>query len=307
MIAFKISILATWNQHPESLLVALLSHEAGHSFGFLQAPPSANTIMNGPQPFQTITSCDIEAMRKVYCPPTPTPTPSPAPTPEECFPDPNRFHSCIGGTCQSQQDDCANGGDLWNTQSCWCDDQNSPILIDVVGDGFNLTDSVNGVQFDLNRDGTAEQLSWTSVNTDDAWLALDRNGNNLIDNGAELFGNHTDQPHPPQGQQKNGFLALAEFDKPANGGNGAGVITRRDSVFVNLRLWKDINHNGVSEPNELYTLPDLGLRKIELAYQESRRVDQYGNEFKYRARVRDAQNAQLGPWAWDVFLTVQQP
>jgi hypothetical protein len=31
-------------------------------------------------------------------------------------------------------------------------------------------------------------------------------------------------------------------------------------------------------------------------------VDKYGNEFRYRARVNDLRDRQLGRWAWDVFL-----
>lgn len=85
MIASNIRVQTPYRSHTPNILVTLLSHEAGHSFGFLNAPASADTIMNGPMPFQTITACDIEAMRRVYCPsPTPTPTPTPTPPDDEC-------------------------------------------------------------------------------------------------------------------------------------------------------------------------------------------------------------------------------
>ena len=210
-------------------------------------------------------------------------------------------NGCYDSVCEEQQYPC-NYGESWNMYNCSCQPI-SPILIDTAGDGFSLTDTGDGVNFNFNGYGEAERVSWTRGDSDDAWLALDRDGDGVIENGGELFGNFTPQP---AGTERHGFRALAEFDKPVNGGNADGVIDDSDAVFASLRLWRDVNHDGVSQPEELHTLPSLDVAQIYLAYKESKKTDEYGNEFRYRAKVDDARGAKVNRWAWDVFLVPGQ-
>jgi hypothetical protein len=304
-----------------------VGHEIGHGVG-LDNASCGSSIMNTSdenchRAANDVTPGDVAAVNKNFGPnrstactatgngtngdPTPTPTPTPEPTPEACPGHCPSWVVAINQTCFGSEDLCTypnNDGcetGLYNVNGCCCAAE-TPILIDVLGNGFDLTNSQNGVNFDMDIDGLTERLSWTMNSSDDAWLALDRNENGLIDDGSELFGNHTSQPNPTDGHARNGFLALAEFDKPSLGGNSDGSITRADAIFEKLKLWQDNNHNGISEATELHRLQDLGLKKIELDYRLSRRSDANGNFFRFRAKIRDKKDAQLGRWAWDVVL-----
>lgn len=211
---------------------------------------------------------------------------------------------CCGGSVICSGDGIRSGaGNLYVCDPSTCDCEfASPIIIDTTGRGFHLTSLQNGVKFDILNSGIPIKIAWTAAGSGNAFLALDRNHNGRIDNGSELFGNHTQQP---SSENPNGFLALEEFDKPENGGNGDGIIDSRDAVYSKLLLWIDENHDGISQPSELHTLSELGVYSISLKYREEPMTDQYGNWFHYRSAVNpdplDGESKD-GRLTYDVFF-----
>lgn len=213
-------------------------------------------------------------------------------------------NSCGGGGGGGSGDPCADCAyeclDFFGMYEC--EDYGDPVLIDLSGDGFLMTSAQNGVAFDFFGTGKSVRISWTAPTVRNGWLALDRNGNGKIDNGQELFGNATFQPGAAA--QRLGFKALAIYDTPQFGGNGDGVISGKDFIFSKLRVWVDMNHNGLTEPGELITLQQAGIQSISLDYHDAHYTDAEGNQFRYRARVSftDQKLNAKDHWAYDVIL-----
>jgi hypothetical protein len=236
----------------------------------------------------------------------PPPPPAPQPPPTGCFAEDTSCNGGGGGVtnpCLNGATATPSGIGTFVAPTC------SPIVIDTEGEGFHFTSAAAGVSFDIAGSGHPIQIAWTDSGFHNAFLALP-GPDGLVHNGQQLFGNFT--PQDPS-TRKNGFLALAEFDEPDQGGNGDGVIDDRDAVFSRLRLWIDENHDGISQPEELHTLAEFGVSSIALNYQISNKRDSFGNQFRYRARVNPGQvhdrrdeTSEVGRWAYDVFLVAKQ-
>ncbi|HWM91862.1 MAG TPA: hypothetical protein VN493_13940 [Thermoanaerobaculia bacterium] len=229
-----------------------------------------------------------------------------------------------GGTRSVEDDDCAVADDKWETSSesapdpdpwcdafCWTSCVNNtcpgehpgcPILIDMENDGIHLTGLDDPVWFDVDADGDTDLMSWTDRS--EGLLALDRNGNGRIDDGSELFGNATRLINGALAL--NGYLALAELDSWVFAGNGDGRIDAADGAYEHLRLWTDRNHDGISQPTELVTLPSARILRIGLDYRRSNRTDRHGNEFRFLGTGwKEVHKGLMRPiLTWDVFFLV---
>jgi hypothetical protein len=160
---------------------------------------------------------------------------------------------------------------------CDCCVNFTPILIDLRGDQIRLSGAEDGATFDINGLGRTLRVAWPS-DPDDAFLVLDRNGNGVVDNGTELFGNTM---RLRDGRvASHGYQALAELDA-----NGDGWVDSPDPAFASLRLWQDRNRNGASEEGELAPLRAYGILRLSTDYIESARRDRFGNRFRFRAKV----------------------
>lgn len=158
----------------------------------------------------------------------------------------------------------------------------TPILIDVHRDGFHLVGLEEAVWFDIDADGSLERVSWTDRAGNEMFLALDRDGNGRIDDGSELFGSATPQP---EGTERNGYRALQVYDRAEHGGNQDGKLSATDAIYASILLWRDRNHDGISQATELGSLAVEGILSIDLSPVVMGRRDRHGNLLRWGSRV----------------------
>jgi len=175
---------------------------------------------------------------------------------------------------------------------------NSPIVINFERGDYRLTGNDDPVAFDIQASGLPLRIGWTAAGADEAFLCLDRNGNGKIDDGSELFGTATRLGGGSRAP--NGFVALAEYDD-----NRDGFIDDRDAVWSRLLLWRDLNHDGISQTSELSPVAASPLKAIGLGYHWTGRRDSSGNKFRYEALVwiGNGANAKTRP-VYDVFFVI---
>ena len=193
-----------------------------------------------------------------------------------------------------------NGESQWICNSDWNQWQKSlnrdgkyhiydPLALDLDGDGIETvaTNGFTGTLFDHTGSGIRTATGWISA--DDGLLVRDINGNGIIDNGTELFGDNTKLKNG--GAAQHGFAALADLDS-----NGDKVIDAKDAAFKELRVWRDINQDGISQNNELFTLQSLGIKSFNTAYTDTRQDLGNGNTLAQKGSYTkaDGTNAVMG-------------
>jgi hypothetical protein len=136
----------------------------------------------------------------------------------------------------------------------------SPLVLDLNNDGKFSVSVDNGVRFDMKSSGSLLKTGW--VNANDGLLARDINGDGIINNGAELFGDSTKLPKGKLAT--DGFAALSPLD-----GNRDGVINAKDTSWKDLKIWIDRNSDGHTDTGELVSINSTGIVSLKLGPKSS--------------------------------------
>lgn len=231
---------------------------------------------------------------------------------------------------------------IWDFINCGCKIvDGSSILIDTRNTGFKLSSPKEGscVKFDLRGDGQKQCWSWPEAGSGNGWLAMPgrTNHDGMVDSGKDLFGSSTYQMRPvyinppckgnPGCNQESGYDALIELKQPDLGGyedysnpDSHFILSEKDKLWKDLRIWIDDNRDGISQPNELHKLSEFGIKTISLIPAMSGKYDEWGNWFRYAApmnmgvrdvrdwaykndgRLKDVKPHELDVQTYDIFL-----
>lgn len=155
--------------------------------------------------------------------------------------------------------ECVKDGD-YESPECACDERHDPLVIDLSGQGLKLSSlNDNGPIFDIQGIGQQSRVGWTAAGSEMAFVVQDLNKDGLITGGQEMFGDATKIPNGLTAA--NGFEALYAFDD-----NKDLLIDAKDTIYKNLKLWTDRDHDGDTGPGELIPLSDR-VKAIKLKYK----------------------------------------
>lgn len=159
--------------------------------------------------------------------------------------------------------------------------QYDPLTLDLDGNGIETlaSNGHKGALFDHSNDGIRTATGW--ISKDDGLLVYDRNGDGVVNNGGELFGDNTFLKNGERAA--NGYQALADLDE-----NGDGKVDAADSAFAKLRVWRDLNQDGISQEGELLTLDEAKVKALNLANQNADRDLGNGNSLAEEGTYTDS-------------------